>query len=307
MQSATKKRIGILRGGAGHHYAFSLKRGGDIIAHIHGYLGEKYKPADILVDKGHIWHFNGLPVSPADLVGKVDIIWNVSHPSLSYILDSLSIPNIGTGSFPFTLENSRDMLREHMQTIGVEMPRAVILPAYQKDLDGPRERYAIRKAKEVFEKFSPPWVVRSFVSDPEMGVHVAKTFPELVGAIEDGVKRGESVLVEELVAGKGVSIHSIPGFRGQILYTFPFGDPAARFSDSEREILSRGAKNIHWHIGAGQYLKSDLVLTPRGRVYLLRVESVPDLRPGSRLAQACEFAGAEMRQVIDHILESAFN
>lgn len=49
MPVSTKKRIGILRGGNGKHYALSLKKGGDIISHLHEYLGEKYKPVDIWI------------------------------------------------------------------------------------------------------------------------------------------------------------------------------------------------------------------------------------------------------------------
>ena len=47
-----------------------------------------------------------------------------------------------------SLENSKEMLKEHMERIGVDMPKHIVLPVYQQDFDGPRERYAIKKAKE---------------------------------------------------------------------------------------------------------------------------------------------------------------
>ena len=53
MQSSTKKRIGILRGGTGKYYASSLKKGGEIIFHISENLADKYKVFDILVDKDY--------------------------------------------------------------------------------------------------------------------------------------------------------------------------------------------------------------------------------------------------------------
>src|ERR1035437_3455722 len=114
-----KKRVGVLRGGAGEHYNSSLKKGGDIILYIFENLADKYKPVDILVDQDYIWHVNGVPVNPGDLVHKVDIVWNTSHPSFSNILESLAIPNIGISSFSHVLETSKEMLREHMQKIGV--------------------------------------------------------------------------------------------------------------------------------------------------------------------------------------------
>jgi D-alanine-D-alanine ligase-like ATP-grasp enzyme len=310
MQSATKKRIGILRGGGGlpagrqgKNYTSSLQKGGEIISSITDNLGNKYQVFDVLVDKDHIWHFKGVPVSPSDLVHKVDIVWNLTHPSLSNILDSLSIPNISASSFAHTLETSKEMLREHMSKIGVQMPRSLVLPLYQEDFDGERNKYAIKKAKEVHEKMSPPWVVKSFTPDQNMGIHLAKTFNELVEAIEDGVKHEKSILVEEFIAGKIASIHSVPEFRGESIYIFPLGNTFGIFSAEEKEKLSQLVRDLHSHTGADHYLKSDFVLNPHGRVYLLNLESTPDLKPNSHFSQVCESIGAKPYHVLEHILE----
>ena len=299
------KRVGVLRSGAGKHYASSLAKGGEIILHISENLSHSYKPVDIFIDKNHIWHCGGVPINPGDLLNKIDIAWNVAHPSMSNILDSLSIPHISTPAFSSTLENSKELLREHMRKIGVQMPRSVILPLYQKDFDGPRERYAIKKAKEIFEKFSSPWIVKSFTEDSNMAIHLAKTFPELVNAIEDGAKHEKSILVEEFIAGKIASVHSVPQFRNEQIYTFPLGNSFGNFSTGEKEILSKIAKDLHKHIGAKHYLKSDFVLNSNGRVYLLQIESMPDLKPDSHFSQVCDSVGAQMDHVVEHILKQA--
>ena len=276
----TKKRVGILRGGTGEHYHSSLQKGGDIISHVMEKLSHKYAPVDILIDKDHVWHCSGKPVTPSDLVHKVDVVWNLSHPSFSNILSSLSIPNIGASPFLGTLQTSRDMLKGFVKNIGLDMPRHIVLPVYQKDFDGAREKYAIKKAKQIFEKFGSPWIVKSFMSDSNMGpvrgrecsqrpsasngmgIHLAKAFPELVRAIEDGVEHEKSILVEEFIEGKIASVHSMLGFRNQDIYTFPLGN----FSIGEKEMLTQIAKNLHNHVDAKHYLKSDFILTPRGKV-----------------------------------------
>jgi len=303
MQSDTKKRVGILRGGTGEHYTSSLKKGGDIISHISENLSHKYKVIDILIDKDHIWHLGGLPIIPSDLAHRVDVVWNVSHPSFSNIIESLAIPNVGSGSF---LGTSKDLLRKHMKGIGVDMSRSIILPVYQKDFDGPRERYAIKKAKTVFEKFGSPWIVKSFTPDANMAVHLAKTFNELVAAIEDGVRHEKSILVEEFIAGKVASVHSVANFRGEDVYTFPLHNFFADFSADEKEKVVTIAKDLHRHIGANHYLKLDFILNPRGKVYLLEFESVPNLKAHSHFSQACESIGSKMHEVVEHILEQAF-
>ena len=91
------------------------------------------------------------------------------------------------------LQNSKDMLREHVKNIGINIPRAIVLPVYQPDFDGPRDKYATKAAMKVFEKFPSPWIVKSFTPDLSMGIHLAKTFPQLVESIEDGVNHGQSI------------------------------------------------------------------------------------------------------------------
>ena len=299
MSSDTKKRIGILRGGSGSGYESSLKRGGEVILYIHENLAEKYKPVDIFIDQDYIWHVNGLPVNPGDLVSKVDIVWNISHPSLSNILESLFIPNIGVSSFSHALGNNREMLREHMKGMGVSMPRHIVLPLYQEDFDGEKSKYAIKKAKEIFEKFGSPWVVKSFTPDSSMGIHLAKTFGELVSAIADGVNHEKSILVEEFISGQVGAMHSVSNFRNEPVYVFP----VSGFNSEDKDKLTSLAKTLHTHIDANNYLKVDFVLDKRGKVHITSIEFLPDLRPDSHFHQAVESVGAKMHHVVEHILE----
>ncbi len=313
MQVKYKKRVGILRGGAGSQYKSSLEKGGEIIFFILQNMSGKCDVFDILVDKDYIWHMNGLPISPSDLAQKVDVVWNVSHPSLSNILDSLSIPNIGINPFSSSISSSREMLKKHIEGVNVEMPRHIVLPVYQKDFDGPIERYSIKKAKEVFEKFSPPWIVQpaspslggSLTLNLNMGIHVAKTFPQLISAIEDCVNHGQSILVEEFIAGKIASVHSVTGFRGEDVYAFPPMNVLGDFSVDEKDKLINLAKDLHKHIGAKHYLKSSFVLNRRGKAYLINVELSPDLKPHSHFSTVAERVGAKMHHIVEHILEQA--
>ncbi len=271
----------MLRGGAGKGYDSSIKKGGEIISHITENLDDTYKTFDILVDKDHIWHLNGVPVTPGELSNKVDLVWNTTHPSLSSILESLSIPNIGASSFAHTLENNKDMLREHLKKIGLNMPRNIVSP---------------KSATEVFEKFGSPWIVKN-----DNQARIVKTFPELADIIDGG----DDLVVEEFISGKIASIHSVPDFRDQDIYIFPLGNTYGIFSAEEKEKLSSLVRDLHEHIGAKHYLKSDFILNPHGRVYLLSIESVPDLKPDSHFSQVCLSIGAEPHEIISHILEQA--
>jgi D-alanine-D-alanine ligase len=302
-----KKRVGILRGGTGDSYHNSIWKGGEILSHIGENLSDSWKTFDILIDRDGVWHINGVPIMPVDLMHRVDLVWNTAHSNISTTLQNLSIPYVGQESFHGAMENSKDILREHMKKIGLDMPRSLVIPLYQKDFDGSREIYAVKKAKEVHEKFSAPWMVKTYTLDKNMGIHLAKTFPELVDAIEDGVKHEKSILVEEFIVGKIASIHSVPMFRGEEVYVFPLGNTFGIFSGEEKEKLSSLAKDLHQHLGASHYLKSDFLVNPKGKVYLLQIESTPDLKPDSHFAEACGHVGTNMHQVVEHILERAIS
>src|ERR1051326_3747732 len=125
MQTVAKKRVGVLRGGAGENYNASLRRGGEIISHISENLADKYKVVDILIDGEGNWHINGRPTKPSELVSQVEVVWNTADYAASLILNDFSIPNIGSDSFSAVVGDSHEMLRRQMAKIGIPMPRSI--------------------------------------------------------------------------------------------------------------------------------------------------------------------------------------
>lgn len=296
-----KIRVGILRGGVGDHYDFSLKHGADFILFFLENLSHKYKAFDILVDKENAWHLNGLPIHPEKLLYKVDVVWNLADEKYSNILESFSIPHIGTPSFSSLFLDNREKLKEVLKNINIHMPRYVVLPFYQKDFDGEEDIYIYKKAKEVFNKFPAPWMVRSFARDKDMGVHLAQNFPELLEAIKDGVQHKQSILVEEFILGKNFSTHSVSGFRKQDVYVFP----QDKGNTDEKDKIHNLVKTLHNHIGVKNYLNSNLILHPKRGVFLSSLEFNPILEKGSHFYQACESVGAKMHHVIEHMIDKA--
>ena len=64
-------------------------------------------------------------------------------------------------------------------------------------------------------------------------------------------------------------------------------------------------KDLYEHLGIKHYLKSMFVLNSRGKVYLLDIQTVPDLKPESHFHKVCESVGAKMHHVVEHVLNSA--
>ncbi len=294
-----RKRVGIIRGGGLGDYNTSLKQGGEIISHIFDNLFSKWKVVDVFIDKENVWHVGGVKIELAMLPQKVDVVWSVAHPSVSSVIDNLRIPQINISSFSFLLRQNNDALANHIAEIGLKMPKKIVLPAYQPDFDGAVDNYILKKAKEVHQKFAAPWVVKSFTPDLDMGVHLAKTFPELVRSIEDGVNHNHSILIEEFIYGKNASMHSVTGFRDKDIYIFP---PNGEHKN-EREALIFAARDLHAHLGVGHYLKSDFTIHPKRGIFVTGITLNPDLKEGSHFHNTVESVGAKMHHIVDHMLE----
>lgn len=293
-----KVRVGIIRGGANENYETSLKEGSKMISYLFENLPNKCTPIDIFVDKVGVWHIQGVPVLPFDLMHKVDVIWDTTSPALSQVLEGhillFKIPH-----FAGSMASSKALLREHMKTIGVKMPMHIVLPAYQFDFDGLKEDYIFKKAQEVHQKFPSPWLVKSFSDEESMGIHVAKTFPELLNAIADGVEHNTSILIEELIEGQKMNTHLVKGFRDQDIYIFPIN----KIQKEEKNKLEDLSKKIYEHLGAEHYLNAHFILNKNKGIYLTDVSLYPDFSTDSILSSHCENIGAKTAHIFEHIIQ----
>ncbi len=294
-----KKRVGIIRGGNMGDYDTSLKNGGELISYIFENLSDKYKIVDIFIDKNGIWHIGGIKTEIESLPNKIDVAWNVSHPNISNSLRSLSIPLIDRSPFSFLLKHNHDFFQNQLKDLGIKTPKRIILPLYQADLDGDVENYVIQKAKEIHQKFGAPWIVKSFNEDKDMGIHVAKTFPELIDAILDGVVHRNSILVEEFIIGKNTSMHSVSGFRGQDIYLFP----PENMSKENKIELERLTTQLHKHLGVENYLKTDFTIHPKRGIFLTDIDFHPELKENSDFHKNCESVGAKMHHIVEHLID----
>jgi D-alanine-D-alanine ligase-like ATP-grasp enzyme len=298
MELGSKIRVGIIRGGEGSNYDQSIEHGGEILSYLHENLADKFKAVDILIDPEGVWHIQGLPIMPADLVHKIDVAWNTSGHDASVILDNIGIPYVGKNPVSSIFENNRSTYEEHLKKIGVNIPKHLVLPIYQKDFDKNLENYARKMGQEVFAKFGAPWTVRSYVPDKNLGIYVAKTYPELISSVYELAEKGKSILVEELIPGQEISMHSLSGFRGQHPYVFPL----VKFAHKEKDTITRLAEDLHSHLDASHYLNSNFVINPNRGIFLTSISFIPDFSPDSHFYSMCEAVGAKPHHIIEHII-----
>lgn len=304
----TKIKVGILRGGDFSHHEESISNGAELISFISKNLKDKYIAIDIFVDQDNVWHYKGIPILPADLIHKIDIVWNTSNPLFGVILNNLGIPNISIEAFHHMVSKDKEILKEQMKKINIHLPRTILFPKYQVRLDGDKEKYILDKAKKVLEKFPSPWLVKSFNENSQTGIHVAKTFPQLVSSITDIVDHGQSILVEEFIVGKHAKIHLLSNFKNKEIYSFiPYRLKYGFFSEEklskeEKENIVSLAEKLFKDLDIRHYVDFTFVISPRSNVFLSNISFFPSFKEDSNFSKSAEAIGIKTHHIMSDMI-----
>lgn len=328
-------KVGVVRGGISGEYKVSLASGAQVLSHLRSdKMKDKYKAIDIFIDQEGVWHINGIPTPIEKIVRKIDVAINALHGDfgedgkIQQIFEEWHIPYTGSGPFSSAIGYNKFLTKQEFAKLGINTPRHILFPVYQEDFDGPREEYAVKKAKEVWERLPPPWIVKPLTGGSSMGVHVCKDFKSLVLAFEVGVNEHVSVLVEEFIKGKEATVGVINNFRGQKVYALPpieiripktsiFFDNEVKyngkseeicpgnFTDKEKRELERLASLIHTGLDLSHYSRSDFIIHPKKGIYALEVNTLPGLTEESLMPKALSSVGSNLPEFIEHIIKLA--
>jgi D-alanine-D-alanine ligase len=325
-------RVGVVRGGISSEYDVSLNTGANVLSHLQGdKLNSKYKAIDILIDKDGAWHVKGKPVTMEQVSNSVDVIFNALHGDfgedgkIQQMLEQWSIPYTGSGPFASAVGYNKILAKEEFAKLGIQTPKYFVYESYNQDKGESVEDYAKRTAKNIWEKLSPPWVVKLPSSGSSVGVQICKTFPELVTALSESESSDGTILIEEMIEGKEATVPVVDDFRGKKYYVLPpveirvpkhktFFDYDAKYSGISEEIcpgnftreekdeLERLASLIHTGLNLDHYSRSDFIIHPKKGIYALEVNTLPGLTDESITPRAIKAVGSSMPEFIDHIL-----
>lgn len=279
---------------------------------------------------------NGLPVDMEKVFHSVDVVFNALHGDygedgkVQQLLDQWKIPYTGSQAFPSALGYNKALAKEEFAKLGINTPRHILYPAYLEDMDGPRDEYAKEKAREVFERLPPPWIVKPLTGGSSMGIHVCKTFTDLVRAFREGSGDKVSILVEEMIEGREATVGVINNFRGQSLYALPpveihipkekshfdyelkYGEDSthvypSNFTREQKLELERQAKLIHHGLNLDHYSRTDFIVHPKRGIYAIEVNTLPGLTSKSLIPKSLDEVGSSMHEFIHHVIGLARN
>lgn len=287
-------RVGIIR----HIKNKNLEKINQLFDIFQNELNNKYKLVDIFIDENNTWHSLGIPILPMDLYHRVDFIWNENDPHIMQTLSHIGIPHFSQNPFHYILENNKNNLQKYLGNLNINTPRNFIISPYQEDIDGSLENYTMKKAKEVWNKFSPPYTLHTS-SDNNVGTFVVKTFPELYERMYELLARGDNVLVEEIILGDKTTFHFLPNFRNQDYYNL---HSLSLKPDIKNRILEI-AKVLITSLGIKHYLKVNFILKGNN-IYVDNISTNLDFKDQDFKEHIHNF-GIKNKDIIEHIFKNA--
>lgn len=224
-------------------------------------------------------------------------------------LDLLGVPYTGSGPLGSAMAMDKAVAKRIMESCGVRTP------AWQEI------RYTKEEIPALTERLPIPCAVKVVGGGSSIGVTLPETREELRRALEETLRYGDRVVVEEKIRGRELTV---PIFDGKALCPieivppegkdfdyvskYQSGDEGARelcpapITESERAMISEAALRIHRALGLSVYSRTDFILDDEGRAWCLEVNTLPGMTPNSLIPKAAAVAGMSYAQLCEQIV-----
>ncbi|MEK7184625.1 MAG: D-alanine--D-alanine ligase [Patescibacteria group bacterium] len=311
-------RIGVLRGGPSNEYDVSLKTGATVLNNL---SHEKYNIKDILIDRNGLWHMQGVPRLPHDVLSNLDVVFNALHGEygedgkVQHILETHGIPYTGSNSFSSAIGMNKQMSKEVYKKNKIKTPGSILLDSLV-DFS--------KNVHEIFRKFPLPMIIKPTTGGSSFGVELVHDYSYLDEAIKKAFEHSRTVLIEEYIKGKEATCGVIDDYRGKEFYTLPpieirphgnrIFDYDAKYAGKSDEIVPGNfgmeekseieelAIMAHRALGMRHYSRSDFIIHPSRGIFILETNSLPGLTKESLIPKALHAVGATISHFVDHVV-----
>ena len=223
-------------------------------------------------------------------------------------LDLLGVPYTGSGYLGSALAMNKELTKQLAAQAGVRSPR------------GRTVRYGRENIAEIVSETALPCVVKPVDSGSSIGVSIAHTPEELTKALEENLHLG-LVLLEEYIKGREIDVGVLDGRALPSIEIIPkhgFYDyfnkyqagatveitPAPLDAETER-ALGETALKVHNCLGLKAYSRSDFILTEKGEIYFLEINTLPGMTPTSLMPQEAAAAGVDYETLCQKVIDLA--
>ncbi|MFA6269898.1 MAG: D-alanine--D-alanine ligase [Candidatus Paceibacterota bacterium] len=327
MSFAHKIRVGVLRGGPSPEYDVSLNTGKTILAN----LPDEYIPLDIWVSKNGIWHTSGLEKNPYDILKMVDVVVNAMHGfygedgTVQRFLENFGVPYTGSGSLASALGMNKIMSKNIFNKNGLKTPHHIFIEKSEdEDIDK-------KMINTIYQSMPFPIIIKPVSSGSSFGISFVDKLGDLKEALKNSFKHSNKLLIEEYINGKEATCGVVEGFRGQNFYTllpieidqnkgdvfYDFDSKyknlesrckiPGNFSEHEKRQITEATILAHQILGLRHYSRADFIFHPKRGLFILEVNTLPELTHRSPFIKSLEAVGGDIREFLSHLISTALS
>ena len=307
----TQARIGVLMGGQSSEREVSLRTG----AAVHGALCRRGYDA-VTIDVG--------PTLSRDLQEqKIALAFLALHGpggedgSIQGFLETLGIPYTGSGVHASAVGMHKVTTKTVLAAHGIAVPAGLVIKRGQRMSSA----QALRAAKLRW-----PVVVKPACEGSTIGVSIVRKPAQWEQAVALAHRYDPDALVEAYIPGHEVTV-SLLGRPNESPLVLPaveivapngFYDFSAKYEKGKTRYLCPAplaspvtkqianlALETYTVLGCAGAARVDFRITPRGRPYVLEINTVPGMTETSLLPMAAGQAGIDYEELTERILESA--
>ncbi|MBU8907210.1 D-alanine--D-alanine ligase family protein [Desertibacillus haloalkaliphilus] len=301
-------KIAVLYGGTSAEREVSLSSGKGVIK--------------ALENNGH--EVVGIDFHPdrlADLVtlADVDIVYIALHGRfgedgrIQGFLDMLGVPYVGSGVLGSALAMDKAKSKTFFATAGIRTAKEMVVHKYNYD-------------QNVFKNSSLPYpvVVKPNQEGSTIGLTIAQNNGELTKGIENAFQYDETVLVEEFIKGKEVTV-AVMGDKGneqslpviEIVPKNAYYDYESKYAPGMSEhivpaqldekvtqLLQQHAVLAHQALGCDIYSRVDFIIPTDGsEPVILEVNTLPGMTPTSLYPDAAREIGLSYDEMVEKLVQ----
>lgn len=249
-----------------------------------------------------------------ELCQAADVVFLALHGAcgedgrIQATLDLLGVPYTGSGYLGSALAMDKDLTKK------IVAPLGVLTPAWET------VSYAESDISAIVERTALPVVVKPVDSGSSIGVAIAYTPEELKTALVDNLNQSR-VILEQYVSGREIDVGVLDGKSLPSIEIIPkqgFYDYINKYqvgatieicpTEIDPEIekrLGEATLKVHRALGLKAYSRSDFIVTERGEIYFLEINTLPGMTPTSLMPQEAAAVGVDYKALCRKIIELA--
>lgn len=224
--------------------------------------------------------------------------------------DLLDIRYTGSGYLSSGMAMDKTVTKRMLNAVGVRTPGWRLITYGPEDVD--------RLAAEL----PVPCVVKTPGGGSSLGVFLPEDRGELKRALGEVLRYGGSVLVEERIQGRDLTVavlgdRALPPVEiisatGSFDYVAKYQSGAAReicpadLTPAQTREAGEMALKVHRCLGLSVYSRADMILDEAGRLWCLETNSLPGLTPASLMPKEAAAAGMSYNRLCEEIVQQSY-